>query len=137
VGGCAAPSITVTTRASREDPHGSRALISEGTYECRIAQGANPVIRQTVTSLSVVRHHQLVTVALRSQGLDRYTLVGMILEKLLTRRIHKIGGTLLPRSEQRRILRHQERTVPSESTCIRLTQWAYKTYEKPVKRVIF
>lgn len=50
----APPSITVTTRASREDPHGTRALISEGTHECGIAQGANTVIRQIVTSLSVV-----------------------------------------------------------------------------------
>ncbi|MFJ7212394.1 hypothetical protein [Amycolatopsis sp. NPDC098790] len=91
VGGCAAPSITVTTRASREDPHGTRALTSEGTYECRIAQGANTVIRQIVTSLSVARHRRLVTVTLRHQPLDRCTPAGMILTELLTRRIHKIG----------------------------------------------
>jgi hypothetical protein len=105
VGGCAAPSITVTTRASREDPHGSRALFSEGTYECRIAQGANTVIRQIVTSLSVVRHRRPVTVALGSCPPDRYTPVGMILEKLLTRRIHKIGFGVLPRSVKECILR--------------------------------
>jgi hypothetical protein len=105
VGGCAAPSITVTTRASREDPHGSRALNSEGTHECRIAQGANPVIRQIVTSLSVVRHQHLVMVALRSRRLDRYTLVGMILGESLTRRIHKIGFEVLPRSVEECIFR--------------------------------
>ncbi|GLY35013.1 hypothetical protein Amsp01_010370 [Amycolatopsis sp. NBRC 101858] len=92
VGGCAAPSITVTTRASREGPHGSRALSSEGTYECGIAQGANTVIRQIVTSLSVVRHRQLVTVTVSDRGPVRCTHVGMILGKLLTRRIHEISG---------------------------------------------
>jgi hypothetical protein len=90
VGGCAAPSITVTTRASREDSHGTRALTSEGTHECRIAQGANTVIRQIVTSLSVVRHRRRVTLTLRHRPLDRYPPTGMILEKLLTRCIHKI-----------------------------------------------
>ncbi|MEA5358548.1 hypothetical protein VA596_03290 [Amycolatopsis sp., V23-08] len=106
VGGCAAPSITVTTRASREDPHGSRALISEGTYESVIAQEANPVIRQIVTSLSVVRHQRPVTVALRSRGLERYPPVGLILNNSLTRRIHKIGFGVLPRSIEECILRH-------------------------------
>ncbi|WP_155541038.1 hypothetical protein [Amycolatopsis camponoti] len=90
VGGCAAPSITVTTRASREDPHGSRALTSEGTHECGIAQGANTVIRQIVTSLSVVRHQRPVMVTVGNQGLVRCTLAGMILVKLLTGCIHKI-----------------------------------------------
>jgi hypothetical protein len=70
---------------------GSRALNSEGTHESVIAQRANPVIRQTVTSLSVVRHHQLVTVALSSRRPDRYPLARMILVEALTRRIHKIG----------------------------------------------
>jgi hypothetical protein len=130
VGGCAAPSITVTTRASREDPHGSRALNSEGTHESVIAQEANPVIRQIVTSLSVVRHQRPVTVTLRSSGLDRYTPVGMILNNSLTRRVHKIDSGVLPRSVEECILRRGESTVPSESACIRLTQWAYKTYEK-------
>jgi len=92
VGGCAAPSITVTTRASREDPHGTRALTSEGTYESEIAQGANTVIRQIVTSLSVVRNHQLVMVTVGDPTPVRCTLVGMILGKLLTRRIDKIRG---------------------------------------------
>jgi len=92
VGGCAAPSITVTTRASREDPHGSRALTSEGTYESEIAQEANPVIRQIVTSLSVARNRRPVTVTPCSRRLDRSTHVGMILGKLLTRRIHEISG---------------------------------------------
>ncbi|MCR6489864.1 hypothetical protein M8542_44340 [Amycolatopsis sp. OK19-0408] len=90
VGGCAAPSITVTTRASREDPHGTRALTSEGTYESGIAQGANTVIRQIVTALSVRRHQRPVTVTLRRRPLDRCTPVGMILAELLTRGIHKI-----------------------------------------------
>ena len=90
VGGCAAPSITVTTRASREDPHGTRALTSEGTHESGIAQGANTVIRQIVTSLSVVRHRRPVTLTLGHRPLDRCTLVGMILPELLTRCIHKI-----------------------------------------------
>jgi len=90
VGGCAAPSITVTTRASREDPHGTRALSSEGTHECRIAQGANTVIRQIVTSLSVARHRRAVTATLRVRCPDGCTPVGMILAKLLTRCIHKI-----------------------------------------------
>ena len=95
------------------------------------------MIRQIVTSLSVVRHQHFVTVALRSQGLDRYTLVGMILGNSLTRRIHKIGFGVLPRSAEECILRREERTGPGESACVGLTQWAYKTYEKPDKRVIF
>lgn len=48
------------------------------------------MIRQIVTSLSVVRHRRAVTATLRVRHTDRYTPVGMILGKLLTRRIHKI-----------------------------------------------
>ncbi|UOZ07706.1 hypothetical protein [Amycolatopsis sp. WQ 127309] len=102
-----------------------------------IAQEANPVIRQIVTSLSVVRHQRLVTVALSSRRLDRYLPARMILVSSLTRRIYKIGFGVLPRSLEECILRSEERTVPGERPCSGLTQWAYKTYEKPDKRVIF
>lgn len=54
---------------------GREPSLSEGTCVEAIAQAASTVIRQTVISLSVVRHQRLVTVTVRSDDLHSGTLV--------------------------------------------------------------